>query len=151
MATKPAICHPLDRIVHMKYYYFFFWTWWIWTLAIGLPIFAVLTWCRWKQAQNALQWRIILCVIFACVIAPTVAEEDDWGNPRLIDISPAIATLLILPCKAAIAVFRGQFSFHDLFDCLWVIFCDSIFPIFVVSIVLSGYWSAIIRKKKLID
>ena len=129
----------------MKYSYFIFWTWWIWTFVIRLPILAFVIWCRWRQAQTTFLWRIILCVIFACIIAPTVMQEDDWGNPRLIDIFPAIRMLLMLPYMAA---FHGQFQFHDWLMLLWTIFWLSIFPTFVVSMALLGIWSAIIRKKE---
>ena len=57
--------------------------------------------------------------------------------------------LLMLPYMA---IFHGQFQFHDWLMLLWTIFWLSIFPIFVVSMTLLSLWSAIIRKKeKLID
>jgi hypothetical protein len=78
-------------------------------------------------------------------------QEDDWGNPRLIDIFPAIRMPLLL----ALAAFSGRGWFHgwqDWFGVLWTILCYSIFPIFVVSMVSFVYWTTIIRRReRLID
>src|SRR5581483_7173652 len=98
----------------------------------GLPIVAMVAWRRWRETQTNLLWRFIICIVFACVVAPAIMQEDDWGNPRLIDIFPAIR----MPLMLVLAVFSGQVQSHDWHD--WLnLFCMMLwfgaFPVFVVA------------------
>ena len=50
---------------------------WLLSLGIGLPIFGAITWACWSRAKSSVLWRIVICLILACAIAPYVVVDSD--------------------------------------------------------------------------
>jgi len=103
------------------------------TLAIGLPIFGLVAWKRWRIARTSFLWRFILCVLLAGIFAPYVASED-FGGYTTVDVIPAAMLLLAF----------GFISQHDAFTSGMA----GIFYILLASLVPLFIWSAILRIRK---
>jgi hypothetical protein len=119
----------------MKDHYEFQTAEWIWTFAIGLPIFLVTAWFGWRRAQNSVPWRLVLCFVIACIIAP-VFYVDDEVTPAHVYIFPAGMMLPYLFRAAS----RGQLYFSAI--------PGVFFPIIIVGLMCVAIWSGIIRVKQ---
>jgi hypothetical protein len=107
---------------------------WAMTLAIGLPIFGLIAWKRWRLSQTSFLWRFILCVLLAGIFAPYVASED-FGGYTTVDVVPAAMLLLAF----------GFISQHD----AYISGMADIFYILLASLVPLFIWTGILRIRKL--
>jgi hypothetical protein len=98
---------------------------WAITLAIGLPIFGVVVWKRWKRTQTSLFWRFSVCVLLGCLLAPYVISEDFGGNVT-VDVFPAVYVVSF--AASGWRAIRG----------LW--------PILLASLALLLFWSMILSE-----
>jgi hypothetical protein len=109
---------------------------WAITLTIGTPIFGIVAWKHWKQAQVSFRWRLILSVLLACLLAPYVLSEDFGGNVT-VDIVPAVEVALF----SVAAIFMSGLGETE-----GVVM--GLFPILLVSSALLFIWSMILMIKK---
>jgi hypothetical protein len=106
---------------------------WAITLVLGLPIFGLAVWKRWRQARTSFLWRFILCFLLAVVLAPYVASED-FNGYTTVDIVPAVMML-------------AAFGFVTEHGAL-LAGVAGIFYILLASLVPLFIWSMILRIKK---
>ncbi len=127
----------------------FHWDVWLITLTIGLPMLAFVVWKRWKQAQSGFFWRAVLCLIIACIITPFYSSED-FGGIITVDIMPAVAVVPSVILGMIIDGGHGSLSklaeLAELAEFLEALIL-SLFPILVVSGLLAGVWSMLIRSR----
>lgn len=106
---------------------------WIWTLAIGLPIFCAVAKFRWGAAQRSGRWRVLICALLACAITPSFVAWTNGHNDGGVIFVPAV---LMLAC-----IFAGESR-----GILMVVVLG-LLPICIVSSVLFGIWSAVIKRR----
>lgn len=107
---------------------------WALTLTIGAPIFGIVAWKHWRQAQASFRWRLILSVLLACLLTPYVLSEDFGGNIT-VDVVPAVEVALF----SVAAIFMTG---HDAAGTVAMV------AILVVSSALLFIWSMISRVQK---
>src|ERR1044072_7190507 len=116
------------------------WVAWLIVFAVGLPMLVFVMWKRRMQARSGLFWRAVICLIISGIIAP-IGGSEDFGGFTTIDIFPAIA---VFPCGLWDMLFyRAQSSAAEFFRA----FACSLLSILLVSSVLLGVWSAVIRSR----
>jgi hypothetical protein len=123
---------------HLRYEYFFVGGSWAFVFAIGLPIFAATIGFGWRRSMSSHYWRLLICTVFASLITPILVQEDNWGNPRLMDIAPAILMVLF----GFMAAFDGHAN--DFFASFFM----GLTPILFISAISFVIWTIIIRSKR---
>jgi hypothetical protein len=109
---------------------------WAITFTIGAPIFGIVAWKHWKQAQASFHWRLILSVLLACLLPPYILRED-FGGVVTVDIVPAVEVALI----SIAAIFMSGLGAME-----GVVV--GLFHILLVSSALLFTWSVILRIQK---
>jgi len=107
---------------------------WIWTLGIGLPVFAVVAAILRRRAQQSAWWRFVVCFVLACAIAPSLFPWTNGHNAGGVILIPAVLMFADMIQRGSEAVF-GALILGAL-------------PLCIVSFVLLGIWSALIRRRK---
>jgi hypothetical protein len=98
---------------------------WALTLGIGLPVSAVVAKLLWCRARQSVWWRLVVCVVIACAISPSVVVAFAGGFGGGV-FFPAVLLAV------------GLLVSGDIFAAIIL----GAFPICIVSLLLLGVWSA---------
>jgi hypothetical protein len=91
---------------------------------------AYVAWKRWRQAQAAMLWRVILCVIAASILTPCIIDEG-FGGIETVDVYPAALGFLV---GFAAALIGGDFG--AVLEAPLVLA-----PVLGVALILTAIWS----------
>jgi hypothetical protein len=107
---------------------------WVWTLGIGLPVFLIVAIVLWRRAQRSVWWRLSVCLVLACAIAPSLHPWTNGHSDGGVILMPAVLF-------AAGVIDPGS-------ERVLIPLILGVLPLGVVSFVVFGIWSLVIRKRK---